>query len=92
VDAAELLTALRQTREDGIAISDQDVTVGVAAIGVPITDYRGQVRGALSISGIRESILGAELPRWREELIKGGAEISEALGADFASQGLADFG
>ena len=92
VDVEDLRALLKDTRADGIAISDQDVTVGVGAIGVPITDYRGQVRGALSISGIRESILGADLPRWRDELIKGGREISEALGAEMASQGLANFG
>ncbi len=92
VNATDLRAALEETRTTGIAVSDQDVTVGVAAIGVPITDYRGQVRGALSISGIRDSILGADLPRWRDELIKGGLEISEALGAELATNGLADFG
>lgn len=92
VDADALREILEETRKEGFAISDQDVTVGVAAIGVPITDYRGQVRGALSISGIREVILGSELPTWRAELVKGGLEISEALGADLAAQGLANFG
>jgi IclR family transcriptional regulator, acetate operon repressor len=92
VDPGELRAALVTTRDEGIAISDQDVTVGVAAIGVPITDYRGHVRGALSISGIRESILGDSLPAWRDELIRGGREISEALGAELATEGLANFG
>ena len=92
VEPAELTALLRRTREDGFAVSDQDVTVGVAAIGVPITDYRGAVRGALSISGIREVILGDSLPMWREELVRGGREISEALGAELATKGLANFG
>lgn len=92
VDPDTLHAVLEQTRAEGIAISDQDVTPGVAAIGVPITDYRGQVRGALSISGIRDSILGEQLPRWRDELIKAGLETSEALGADLAPDGLANFG
>lgn len=92
VDASELRAVLEETRKNGIAISDQDVTVGVGAIGVPITDYRGQVRGALSISGIRESVLGDSLPKWSDELIRGGREISEALGADMAADGIANFG
>ncbi|ORX17796.1 MULTISPECIES: IclR family transcriptional regulator [Mycolicibacterium] len=92
VEPAELRAVLTRTRDDGLAVSDQDVTVGVAAIGVPITDYRGQIRGALSISGIRESILGGSSTAWREELIRGGREISEALGAELASEGLANFG
>ena len=92
VEPAALTALLRRTREDGFAVSDQDVTVGVAAIGVPITDYRGAVRGALSISGIREVILGDSLPMWRDELVRGGREISEALGAELATKGLANFG
>lgn len=92
VDAAELRAILAEIRRTGIAVSDQDVTLGVGAIGVPITDYRGQVRGALSISGIRESILGEDLPKWSDELIRGGREISESLGADMAANGIANFG
>ena len=48
--------------------------------------------GVLSISGIREVILGDSLPMWRDELVRGGREISEALGAELATKGLANFG
>ncbi len=68
------------------------MTVGVAAIGVPIIDYQGRVRAALSISGVRESILGADGDRWKAEVISGGQEISRALGADLAGQKVANFG
>ncbi len=82
---------LRQARTDGCTISDQDVTVGVAAIGVPVVDYRGDVRAAVSISGVRESILGDDYERWREALIEAGNEVSRALGVQLAGQNIARF-
>ncbi|KXF48523.1 IclR family transcriptional regulator [Rhodococcus sp. SC4] len=91
-EPSELRALLRRTRDEGIATSDQDVTVGVAAIGVPIIDYQGRVRAALSISGVRESILGADSDRWKAEVISGGQEISRALGVDLAGQKVANFG
>ncbi|OXM72465.1 MULTISPECIES: IclR family transcriptional regulator [Amycolatopsis] len=82
---------LRQAREDGFALSDQDVTVGVAAIGVPVVDYRGEVRAAVSISGVRESILGEDFPRWRDLLLDAGQEVSRALGSELAGKNIARF-
>lgn len=53
-----LIVELKHIREVGYAISDQDVTIGIAAIGAPIVDFKGRVRAALSISGVRPLILG----------------------------------
>lgn len=89
---AALRALLRRTRADGYALSDQDVTVGVAAVGVPILDYRGEVRAALSFSGVRESILGPDFEQWRDLLLEAGREVSRALGAELAGQGIANFG
>lgn len=50
---------VEQTRKQGYTLSYQDVTIGVAALGVPIFDYRNVAVGALSLSGIT--------PRWTEE-------------------------
>ncbi|WP_426300126.1 IclR family transcriptional regulator [Arthrobacter sp. R-11] len=44
-------------RERGFSVSDEDVTIGVAAIGVPLFDARGSLRGALSIAGLRDDVL-----------------------------------
>ncbi len=80
VTKTKLFAALTQTRERGVAISDGDVTDGIAAIGAPILDRHGEVCGALSISGIRASILGAN-ERERSRLIeKGAAEVSRSMG------------
>ena len=71
---------LDSIRTSGYAVSDEDVTVGIAAIGAPIFDHRGQVCGALSVSGIRALILGAETSRMARLLVDGANEVSAALG------------
>lgn len=52
---------LKLIRARGYAVSDRDVTPGIAAVGAPVFDYRGRVVAAMSVSGIRESILDPEL-------------------------------
>jgi DNA-binding IclR family transcriptional regulator len=56
----ELLPMLREIRETGYAISDEDVTLGIAAVGAPIFDHSGKVRASISISGTKPLILGDE--------------------------------
>ena len=76
-----LFAALRETRVQGYAVSDQDVTIGIAALGAPVFDHQGNVVAALSISGARDSILGgAELRSIRTLVTKGAAETSSRLG------------
>ena len=44
-------------RERGFSLSDEDVTIGVAALGVAVFDSNGLLRGALSVAGLRDDIL-----------------------------------
>jgi len=83
--AEALIPLLEETSRTGVAVSDGDVTVGIAALGVPITDYRGEVRAALSISGVRPAILGPGSREIRERLVAAGGEISRSLGAGLAA-------
>jgi DNA-binding IclR family transcriptional regulator len=71
---------LAEVRRTGLAISDEDVTPGIAALGAPIFDYRGDVRAALSVSGVRPMILGGRTRQIRELVVEGAREISHALG------------
>ncbi|MBT9258221.1 MAG: IclR family transcriptional regulator [Clostridiales bacterium] len=57
-DEVELRKRLEQIREQGYAISDQEVEVGIAAMGVAIRDQGGDLIGCLSIAGPRERLLG----------------------------------
>jgi len=76
---AELREVLAEVRRLGVSMSDQDVTLGIAAVGAPIFGLDGQVRAALSTSGIREAILG-EQSRAAQLTVEGAAEISRQLG------------
>jgi DNA-binding IclR family transcriptional regulator len=76
-----LLDELRLTRERGYAISDEDVTPGVGAVGAPIFDHTGTIRAALSFGGMVEFVF-ADRERSIALAVDGAAEISRALGDD----------
>lgn len=71
---------LAEVRATGYAVSDEDVTIGIAALGAPIFDHTERVRAALSISGVRPAILGRDVARIRRLVVDGAAEISRLLG------------
>jgi DNA-binding IclR family transcriptional regulator len=80
--ALETLRAdLAVIKRVGYSISDGDVTPGIAALGAPVFNHRGEVDGALSISGLRVQVLG---PSILEEnvarLRQAAADVSAALG------------
>lgn len=57
-DSGKLHNDIDDVRRQGYALSVEDVTIGVAALGVPLFDFTGAAVGALSVSGIT--------PRWTE--------------------------
>lgn len=79
-DAATLVAALEEIRDSALAVSDEDVTPGIAALGAPIFGHRGTIRAALSISGVRPAILGERFEAIRELIVSGATEISRNLG------------
>jgi IclR family transcriptional regulator, acetate operon repressor len=54
--AAQLRRDVKLTRERGFTVSDEDVTVGIGALGVPIRDQAGRLQGALSLGGLAEDV------------------------------------
>jgi DNA-binding IclR family transcriptional regulator len=90
--AEELFPLLEDIRAGAVSVSDEDVNIGIAALGVPILDYRGVVRGALSVSGVKQTIIGSSAGRVRELLVQGGQEVSRALGSELAGEPLANLG
>jgi IclR family acetate operon transcriptional repressor len=70
-DAAEIT-------QRGYSVSDQDVSIGVAAIGAVILDQRGRPRGAISIAGLREQIL-AMADQAGAQLVAAAKEIGARL-------------
>lgn len=55
VETVDALVA--ETRARGFAISDGDITPGVAALGTPVFDHSGQIVASISVGGLREHIL-----------------------------------
>jgi hypothetical protein len=71
---------IEQTREQGYALSHEDVTIGVAALGVPLFDYRGEVIGGLSLAGITPRWTPGHMAEMLDELKAMGERISERMG------------
>lgn len=78
-DAAEIEDELTVVRSQGYAISDGDVTPGIAAVGAPVFDHRGEIKAALSVSGLRAQVLDSGMDA--VEKVRAAAErVSLALG------------
>ena len=71
---------ITQTCDQGYAFSYEDVTIGVAALGVPVFDYRGGAVGALSLSGITPRWTKAHVEEMRAEITRAGRQISTGMG------------
>lgn len=82
VDTQEILADLRASRERGYVISNEDVTEGVAAIGMPIFGHLFHDRpvAAISVAGLVPQVLGDDLDELLRQLRTAAEEISRELG------------
>lgn len=80
VTRAALLAELERSVEQGYAVSDEDVTPGIASLGAPVFDYTGRVRAAVSIGGLRGLLLEEMHEEAVQLLVSGARDISAALG------------
>ncbi|HEY8582456.1 MAG TPA: IclR family transcriptional regulator [Capillimicrobium sp.] len=80
-DPVALAASLQATREAGVSVSDEDVTVGVASIGAPVFGFDGRARAAISIGGTRAAVLGPDRERLITAVRAAAREASAALGA-----------
>lgn len=79
---SEFQAELAQIRARGFVVSDNNVTPGIAAIGAPVFDHRGEVVASLSVSGLRDAVLrGPTDGPSVTDLVRAGArELSRYLG------------
>jgi DNA-binding IclR family transcriptional regulator len=75
----EIESMIEATRARGYSVSDEDVTPGVASIGAPVFNHRGELEGSISISNIREPIM-SESGRMAAAVIEAARRVSGALG------------
>jgi len=78
-DQDALRANITADHDRGYAISDEDVTPGIAAIGAPVFSHRGEVQGAVSVSGLRDPVLDPAL-RVADLVQRTAREVSRALG------------
>jgi DNA-binding IclR family transcriptional regulator len=82
-DDEDILADIARIREVGYSVSDADVTPGIAALGVPVFNHRGEVEGALSLSGLRGQVLDpGQVDHTIELLRAAAARASAALGLE----------
>jgi len=72
--AKELRADVAAIRNRGYSVSDEDVTAGIGALGVPLTNA-GSFRGALSIAGLAEE-LRAEREAFIAALVSSATQLS----------------
>lgn len=77
-DRAAIEADIVAVRERGYSVSDEDVTPGVASLGAPVFNHRGEVEGALSISGLRDQVVGDDVRQRNVDLLLAAAAASSA--------------
>ena len=50
VDPAELRRRIETARREGVALLDEELELGMRAMALPVSDSRGQVKAAISVS------------------------------------------
>ena len=74
-----LLKEVRQVREQGYAILDDELEEGLFAVGCPVRDPSGALIGILVINGPSQRLKSDRLPAVIEELRQGADEVAKLL-------------
>jgi DNA-binding IclR family transcriptional regulator len=80
----EILARVHSVRERGYAVSNQDVTTGVAAIGAPVFDHSRTLVASISVSGLTPHVLGKNEGPLVEQVCAAAAAVSRELGFETA--------
>jgi DNA-binding IclR family transcriptional regulator len=77
---AQLREGLRQVREQGYAVDNEEFEEGLECIGAPIRDYSGRVVAAISVAGPAFRITEEKLPMLARSVVEVAQELSADLG------------
>lgn len=75
-----VMEKIRFVRGNGYAMSLGERRVGSASLGVPLTDFKGNVLASFNISLPAERVRSDVLPKWIHVLKNTGVQISQKLG------------
>jgi len=76
---AELRERLAEIRWQGYAMSEEDVTEGICAIGVPILDGEGKAVAAISLAGLAERFKSPRRERMAQRAIEVCDRVSQRI-------------
>lgn len=79
-DISDMKKELSLIRQRGFAIDEQENELGVRCIGAPVFNHKGEVEGAISISGPTIRVTKERVPEFADILIKHCKLISKELG------------
>lgn len=79
-DLDRLKAHLDSVRQQGYALDQEEIALGLRCVGAPIWDYTGHVVGALSISGPAVRMQGEKLSQAISSVLAATSEISRKLG------------
>lgn len=79
-DPEELRTSLKTIKEQGFAVSKEELLEGVITISAPIRDYTGKVIAAVTIAGPVQRIPHYKIGPYTKKVMSACMEISDRLG------------
>lgn len=81
INPGRLREIVAEIRRQGYAISDEDVTLGVAAISGPVYGPGAEIIGAITISGITQRLTRDRMPILVAQVLNAADRISRAMGS-----------
>lgn len=81
INPKRLREIVAEIRRQGYAISDEDVTLGVAAISAPVYGPDADIVGAITISGITQRLTRDRMPILVAQVMNAADRISRAMGS-----------
>ena len=78
-NASVLERELETIRQQGYAIDDGEIMLGLRCVAAPIFDGKGQVKYALSISGMQGNLEGERLDKITKRVVAAAASITKTL-------------
>ena len=78
--AQALVADAHLTRRQGYALSNEDVTAGIAAVGVPVRDHTGDVVASISVSGLAATYTTEKIAELADAVRSASYRLSQLLG------------
>lgn len=76
---AVLEKELEKIREQGYAVDEGEIMIGLCCVAAPIFDGKGQVKYGLSVSGMQNNFDGAKLERMKNRVVEAAGAITKTL-------------